>query len=71
MELAIPRDGDGHDFSKVMKYFRDKDGLPIFRSHNNPIANSMLEYVPINTSGVKSLSASGSFESLMILSNSS
>ena len=42
MELAIPRDGDGHDFSKVMKYFRDKDGLPIFRSHNNPILDTRL-----------------------------
>ena len=37
MELAIPRDGDGPNFTKVKKYLRDKDGPPIGRAHNNPI----------------------------------
>ena len=42
MELAIPRDGDGHDFSKATKRLRDKDGLPISRSHNNPIMDTKM-----------------------------
>ena len=32
MELAIPRDIDGHDFAKVINNLRDKDGLPIGRA---------------------------------------
>ena len=42
MELAIPRDRDGPDFSKVTKLLRDKDGLPIGRSHNNPILDTRM-----------------------------
>ena len=42
MELAIPRDGDGPDFSKVTKRLRDKDGLTIGRFHNNTILYTRL-----------------------------
>ena len=42
MELAIPRDGDGPDFAKVKKSLREKDGLPIGRSHNNPILDTIM-----------------------------
>ena len=42
MELAIPRDGDGPDFAKVTKGLREKDGLPIGRSHNNPILDTIM-----------------------------
>ena len=35
MDLEIPRDVDRAEFAKVMKCFRDRDGLPIGRSHNN------------------------------------
>ena len=42
MELSIPRDGDGPDFAKVTKRLRDKDGLTIGRSHNNPILHTIM-----------------------------
>ena len=42
MDLEIPRYGDGPDFSKLTKYLRDKDGLPIGRSHNNPILDKQM-----------------------------
>ena len=42
MELVIPRDGDGPDFSKVMKRLRDKDGIPIGISHNNTILDTIM-----------------------------
>ena len=42
MELAITRYGDMPDFSKMTKRFRDKDGLPIGRAHNNPILDTRM-----------------------------
>ena len=42
MDLVIPRDGDGPDFAKVTKGLREKDGLPIGRSHNNPILDTIM-----------------------------
>ena len=42
MELAIPRDRDGPDFSKLTKCLRDKDRLPIGRAHNNPILGTRM-----------------------------
>ena len=42
IELAIPIDGDRPDFSKVTKCLRDKDELPIDRSHNNPILYTIM-----------------------------
>ena len=40
MELVIPIYGDGPDFAKVKKCLRDKNRLPIVRSHNNPILDT-------------------------------
>ena len=37
MELAIPKDGDGPEFSRVTKRIRDANGLPIGCSHDNPL----------------------------------
>ena len=42
MKLEIRRDGDGPEFAKVTKRLRDKDGLPIGRSHNNPILDTRI-----------------------------
>ena len=42
MELTIPRDGDSPYFAKVEKRLRDKDGMPIGRSHNNPIRDTIM-----------------------------
>ena len=42
MFLVIPRDGDGPSLAKVAKRLRDKDGLPIFGYHNNPILDTSM-----------------------------
>ena len=42
MELAIKIDGDGPDVAKVKKRLRDKHGLPIDISHNNPILDTRM-----------------------------
>ena len=42
MELEIPRDGDGPEFSKVTKSLRDKDVLPIRRFHNKSILDTRI-----------------------------
>ena len=41
-ELVIPRDGYGPEFAKVTKRLREKDGLPIGRSHNNTIKYTIM-----------------------------
>ena len=40
--MAIPRYGDGPEFSKAKKRLKDKDGLPIGRSHKNPILDTSM-----------------------------
>ena len=35
MDIALPRDVEGADFSKVKKRLRDTNGIPIGRSHDN------------------------------------
>jgi hypothetical protein len=42
MELALPRDGEGPEFSRVTKRLRDKDGLPIGTDNDNPIIDTRL-----------------------------
>ena len=42
MELEITRYGDGTNFVKVAKSLRDKDRMPIGRSHNNPILDTRM-----------------------------
>ena len=56
MKLAIPRDKDWPDFSKVMKCFRYKDGMPMNRAHNIPILDTRM-YEVWYKDGQKSLLA--------------
>ena len=42
IELEIPMDGDGPNFTKVKKCVRDKDRLPIRRAHNNTIMDTLM-----------------------------
>ena len=57
MGLAIPRDGDGPEFSKVTKPLREKDGLPIGRSHNNPILDAIMYEVEYKDGNKASMAA--------------
>ena len=40
MEVALPRDGEGPELALVVKRLRDKDGIPIGTSNDNPILDS-------------------------------
>ena len=64
MELAIPRYGDGPDFSKVTKRLRDKDGLTIDRSHNNPILDTRMYEVEYKDRHKTSLAANAIADSM-------
>ena len=37
MEIALPRNVENPNFSKVTKRLWDANGIPIGRHHNNPI----------------------------------
>ena len=39
MDIALPRDGEVSDFSKVTKYLRDENVIPIVRHRYNPIVD--------------------------------
>ena len=57
MWLAIPRYGDGPDFAKVTNRLRDKDGIPIVISHNNPILDTRMFKVEYKDGQIFSLVA--------------
>ena len=57
MELDIPRHGDWLDFTKVTKYLRYKDGLPIGRAHNDPILDKRIYEVEYKDGNKASLAA--------------
>ena len=40
MEIALPIDGEGHEFSKEIERLWDISGIPIGKSHDNPITNT-------------------------------
>ena len=42
MEIALPRDSNGPEFTKVTKRLHNKEGLPIRTANDNPILNSCL-----------------------------
>ena len=42
MEVALPRDSEGPEFSRVMKRLRDANGLPIGTANENPIINTRM-----------------------------
>ena len=48
MEVALPRDTEGPDFSRVTKSLKDANGLPIGIANENPILDTRMyevEYV--------------------------
>ena len=48
MEVALPRDTDGPEFSRVTKILRDANGLPIGTANDNPLQDTRIyevEYV--------------------------
>ena len=48
MEVALPRDTEGPDFSCVTKHLKDENGLPIGTANENPILDTRVyevEYV--------------------------
>ena len=57
MDFAKPRDGDGPDFSKVTKRLKEKDGLTIGRSNNNPIPYTRMYQLEYKCGHKASLSA--------------
>ena len=42
MEVALPRDGEGPEFAKVIKRLRDANGIPIGTANDNPILDTLL-----------------------------
>ena len=40
MEIVLPRDGEGPEFSKVTKFMRYENSIPIVRHHDNPILDT-------------------------------
>jgi hypothetical protein len=64
MELAIPRDGDGPDFAKVVKRLKDKDGLPIGKANNNPILDTRMYEVEYKDGHKASLAANAIAENM-------
>jgi hypothetical protein len=64
MELAIPRDGDGPDFAKVVKRLKDKDGLPIGKANNNSILDTRMYEVEYKDSHKASLAANAIAENM-------
>ena len=64
MELAIPRDGEGPEFATVTKRLRDKDGLPIGKSNNNPILDTRMYEVEYKDGHKASLAANAIAENM-------
>ena len=64
MELGIPRDGDRPDFVKATKRLRDTDGMPIGRSHNNPILDTRMCGLEYKNGKKVSLSANAIAENM-------
>ena len=49
MELAMTRDGHGPEFSKVTKRLRDANGIPIGTAHDNPLLDTRVYEVDMQT----------------------
>ena len=62
--LEILRDGDRTKFSKVTKRLGDKDGMPIGRSHNNPILYTQIYEVEYKDRNKASLAANAIAENI-------
>ena len=57
MELALPRDDERPEFARVTKRLRDKNGIPIGTSNDNPLLDSRIYEVEYNDGHKASLSA--------------
>jgi hypothetical protein len=64
MVLAIPRDSDGPNFTRVTKRLKDKDGLPIGRANNNPILDTRMYKVEYPDEHKASLAANAIAENM-------
>ena len=64
MELALPREGGGVQFGRVVKRLRDKDGLPIGTANDNPILDSRMYEVEFQDGYKTSLAANAIAENL-------
>ena len=42
MEVALPRDGECPELSKVIKRLQDKNGIPIGTANDNPILDTCI-----------------------------
>ena len=57
MELALLRDSQGPEFSRVTKRLRDVNGLPIGNANDNPILDRQIYEVEYPTKYKSSLAA--------------
>ena len=64
MELSLPRESEGHTFARVKKRLRDKDGLPLGTSNDNPLLDSRLYEVEYLDGKIDSLTANQISENL-------
>jgi len=53
----LPRDDEGPEFARVTKRLRDKNGIPIGTSNDNPLLDSRIYEVEYNDGHKASLSA--------------
>ena len=57
MELSLPRDDEGPEFSRVTKSLRDNEGILIGIANDNPLLDSRIYEVEYNDGHKASLSA--------------
>ena len=57
MELSLPRDDEGPEFSRVTKSLRDNEGILIGIANDNPLLDSRIYEVEYNNGHKTSLSA--------------
>ena len=51
MDIALPKDGEGSEFSKVKKRLWDSNGIPIGRQHESPMLDTRVyevEYLDVH-----------------------
>ena len=51
MDIALPIDGEGPDFSKLKKRLQDENGIPIYRTHENTMLDTRVyevEYLDVH-----------------------
>ena len=66
MEIALPRNGEGLEFTKVTKRLRDVNGIPISTANNNPILDTCLYEIEYLDSYKASLTANTIAENIFV-----